>query len=44
MVTILLASASERRRAMMAEFSESVGVDVLFRVLKEPEPEPFGEY
>ncbi len=40
MVTILLASASERRRAMMAEFSESVGVDVLFRVLKEPEPEP----
>lgn len=40
MVTILLASASERRREIMADFSRSVGVDILFRVLKEPEPEP----
>ena len=40
MPTILLASASERRREMMADFSELDGIEVLFSILKEPEPEP----
>ena len=40
MPTILLASASERRRSMMSVFSETEGVDVKFSVLEEPEPEP----
>ncbi len=40
MPAILLASASERRRAIMADFSEIDGIEVRFSVLKEPEPEP----
>ena len=40
MPTVLLASASERRRSMMSVFSETEGVDVKFSVLEEPEPEP----
>ncbi|MDG1540040.1 MAG: Maf family protein [Candidatus Thalassarchaeaceae archaeon] len=40
MPVILLVSASERRRAIMADFSEKDGIEVRFSVLKEPEPEP----
>lgn len=40
MPLILLASASERRRAMMAELSEVDGFEVIFRTLKVREPEP----
>ena len=40
MPLILLASASERRRAMMAELSEVDGFEVIFRTLKAQEPEP----
>ena len=40
MPTILLASASERRRGIMADFSEIDGIEVRFSVLKEPEPGP----
>ncbi|MFL2975018.1 MAG: Maf family protein [Candidatus Thalassarchaeaceae archaeon] len=40
MTAILLASASERRRGIMAEFSEIDGIELRFSVLKEPEPEP----
>ena len=40
MPAILLASASERRRAIMADFSEIDGIEVRFSVLKEPEPAP----
>lgn len=40
MVTILLASESERRRDMMRALPESDGGNLLFGVLEEPEPEP----
>ena len=40
MPLILLASASERRRAMMAKLSEVDGLEVIFRTLKVQEPEP----
>jgi predicted house-cleaning NTP pyrophosphatase (Maf/HAM1 superfamily) len=40
MPTILLVSASERRRAIMADFSEINGIEVRFSVLNEPEPGP----
>ena len=40
MPSILLASASERRRAMMAKLSEVDGLEVIFRTLKVQEPEP----
>ena len=40
MPAILLASASERRRAMMSELSEVGGKEILFSTLKELEPGP----
>ena len=40
MPSIILASASERRRAMMAKLSEVDGFEVIFRTLKVQEPEP----
>ncbi|MBN28561.1 MAG: hypothetical protein CMB33_01635 [Euryarchaeota archaeon] len=40
MPRIILASASERRRSLMADFSGVGGVEVLFRTLKVKEPEP----
>ncbi len=40
MPAILLASASERRRCIMGEFSEIDGIEVRFSVLKELELEP----
>ena len=40
MPVILLASASERRRAMMSELSEVGGKEILFSTLKELEPGP----
>ena len=40
MPAILLASASKRRRDMMAEFSGVDGTELLFSTLKEHEPEP----
>ena len=40
MVTILLASESERRRDMMGSLPESDAGNLLFRVLGEPDPEP----
>ena len=40
MPAILLASASERRRAMMSELSEVGGKEILFSTLKDLEPSP----
>ena len=40
MPAILLASASERRRAMMSELSEVGGKEILFSTLKELDPGP----
>ena len=40
MHSILLASASERRREMLSELSKVDGFEVIFRTLKVQEPEP----
>ena len=40
MPVVLLASASERRRLMMEDFSKIDEIEILFSILKEPEPEP----